>query len=188
MHGSAFIAGYVRTPFTSAKKGGLAGVRPDALGAHAIRALLERTGVPGEDVEDVLWGCAFPGGGTGTQSRTRRWLARGAAAEFRRRHRQPLVRLLDPGRPGRGRDDPDGRRRRVRSGRDRVDVARADDGLQRHASSVLERGGGPGLRQRWSDRRARRRAIWFVAQGPGGVCPQEPGEGDESAKGRQARG
>ena len=59
MHGSAFIAGYVRTPFTSAKKGGLAGVRPDALGAHAIRALLERTGVPGEDVEDVLWGWPF---------------------------------------------------------------------------------------------------------------------------------
>jgi acetyl-CoA acyltransferase len=60
MLGSAFIAGYVRTPFTSAKKGALAGVRPDALGAHAIRALLERTGVPSEDIEDVLWGCAFP--------------------------------------------------------------------------------------------------------------------------------
>src|SRR5271168_5579239 len=60
MHGSAFIAGYVRTPFTSAKKGGLAGVRPDELGAHAIRSLLERTGVPGEDVEDVVWGCGFP--------------------------------------------------------------------------------------------------------------------------------
>jgi acetyl-CoA acyltransferase len=60
MSGSAFIAGYVRTPFTFAKKGALAGVRPDELGAHAIRSLLERTGVPGEDVEDVVWGCAFP--------------------------------------------------------------------------------------------------------------------------------
>jgi acetyl-CoA acyltransferase len=60
MSGSAYIAGYVRTPFTFAKKGALAGVRPDELGAHAIRSLLERTGVPGEDVEDVVWGCAFP--------------------------------------------------------------------------------------------------------------------------------
>jgi acetyl-CoA acyltransferase len=60
MSTSAFIAGYVRTPFTFAKKGALASVRPDELGAHAVRTLLERTGVPGEDVEDVVWGCAFP--------------------------------------------------------------------------------------------------------------------------------
>jgi acetyl-CoA acyltransferase len=57
---AAFIAGYVRSPFTFAKKGALASVRPDDLGAHAIRSLLKRTGVPAEDVEDVLWGCAFP--------------------------------------------------------------------------------------------------------------------------------
>jgi acetyl-CoA acyltransferase len=60
MSNPAFIAGYVRTPFTPARRGGLAGVRPDDLGAHAIRALLARTAVPAEDIEDVLWGCAFP--------------------------------------------------------------------------------------------------------------------------------
>ena len=57
---SAFIAGYVRTPFTPARKGALAGMRPDDLGAHAVKALLERTGVPAADIEDVVWGCAFP--------------------------------------------------------------------------------------------------------------------------------
>ncbi|WP_172297099.1 thiolase family protein [Pseudoruegeria sp. HB172150] len=56
----AYIAGYVRTPFTFAHKGALAEVRPDDLGAHVIRALLERTGVPGGEIEDVIWGCAFP--------------------------------------------------------------------------------------------------------------------------------
>lgn len=56
----AYIAGYVRSPFTFAHKGALAGVRPDDLGAHVIRALLARTGVPGEEIEDVVWGCAFP--------------------------------------------------------------------------------------------------------------------------------
>jgi acetyl-CoA acyltransferase len=61
----AFIAGYVRTPFTFARKGALAGVRPDDLGAHAVRALLERTGVAGEEIEDVVWGCAFPEGEQG---------------------------------------------------------------------------------------------------------------------------
>ena len=65
MRTSIFIAGYARTPFTPARKGAMAGVRPDDLGAHAIRALLARTGVPGEDIEDVLWGCAFPEGEQG---------------------------------------------------------------------------------------------------------------------------
>ena len=62
---AAFIAAYVRTPFTLAKKGALASVRPDDLGAHVIRALLQRTGVAGEEIEDVLWGCAFPEGEQG---------------------------------------------------------------------------------------------------------------------------
>jgi len=61
----AYIAGYVRTPFTFARKGALAPVRPEDLGAHAIRALLERTGIAGEDVEDVVWGCAYPEGEQG---------------------------------------------------------------------------------------------------------------------------
>jgi acetyl-CoA acyltransferase len=61
----AYIAGYVRSPFTFARKGALAEVRPDDLGAHVIRALLQRTGVPGEEIEDVVWGCAFPEGEQG---------------------------------------------------------------------------------------------------------------------------
>lgn len=61
----AYIAGYVRTPFTFAHKGALAAARPDDLGAHAVRALLARTGVPGSEIEDVVWGCAFPEGEQG---------------------------------------------------------------------------------------------------------------------------
>ena len=62
---AAYIAAYVRSPFTFAKKGALAAVRPDDLGAHVIRALLARTGVPGDEIEDVVWGCAFPEGEQG---------------------------------------------------------------------------------------------------------------------------
>lgn len=61
----AYIAGYARTPFTFARKGALASVRPDHLGAAAIRGLLARTGVPGDEIEDVVWGCAFPEGEQG---------------------------------------------------------------------------------------------------------------------------
>lgn len=56
----AYVAGYVRSPFTFARKGALAGMRPDDLGAAVIRALLDRTGVPADQIEDVIWGCAFP--------------------------------------------------------------------------------------------------------------------------------
>jgi acetyl-CoA acyltransferase len=56
----AVIAGYVRTPFTFARKGALAGVRPDDLAAIAIKALVERTGIDPATLEDVLLGCAYP--------------------------------------------------------------------------------------------------------------------------------
>ncbi len=61
----AVIVGYARTPFHFAAKGALARVRPDDLAAAAVRAVLERTGVPPEDVEDLLVGCAFPEGEQG---------------------------------------------------------------------------------------------------------------------------
>lgn len=61
----AVIAGYVRSPFTFAHKGGLAKVRPDDLAARVVRALVERTAVPGEEIEDLILGCAFPEGEQG---------------------------------------------------------------------------------------------------------------------------
>jgi acetyl-CoA acyltransferase len=57
---NAVIAGYVRTPFHFAKKGGLSGVRPDDLAAAAIKALVERSGVDPKTIEDVVLGCAYP--------------------------------------------------------------------------------------------------------------------------------
>ncbi|MET0366416.1 MAG: thiolase family protein, partial [Sphingobium sp.] len=59
------IAGYARTPFSFARKGSLAGVRPDDLAASAIRALVERSGLDPALIEDVLMGCAYPEGSQG---------------------------------------------------------------------------------------------------------------------------
>jgi acetyl-CoA acyltransferase len=59
------IAGYARSPFTFARKGALAKVRPDELAAQVIRGLVERGGVKAEDIEDLLVGCAFPEGEQG---------------------------------------------------------------------------------------------------------------------------
>jgi acetyl-CoA acyltransferase len=59
------IAGYARSPFTFAAKGGMRKVRPDDLAARVVRSLIERTGVKPEDIEDVIVGCAFPEGEQG---------------------------------------------------------------------------------------------------------------------------
>ncbi len=71
------IAGYARSPFAFANKGELAKVRPDDLLAHVAAALVERTGVNPQDIEDVVVGCAFPEGEQGMNiARTVSFLAK----------------------------------------------------------------------------------------------------------------
>ena len=57
----AWIVGAVRTPI-GRHGGALSPVRPDDLGAVALGALMERTGVPAGEVEDVFFGCANQAG------------------------------------------------------------------------------------------------------------------------------
>ncbi|GAA4682811.1 acetyl-CoA C-acetyltransferase [Gordonia humi] len=52
----AYIVDAIRTPV--GKRGGsLAGVHPADLGAHVISAILDRTGIDPETVDDVIFGC-----------------------------------------------------------------------------------------------------------------------------------
>jgi acetyl-CoA acetyltransferase family protein len=57
----AWIVGAKRTP-VGRHGGSLSTVRPDDLGAVALEALMERTGVPPSEVEDVFFGCANQAG------------------------------------------------------------------------------------------------------------------------------
>jgi acetyl-CoA acyltransferase len=57
----AWIVGAVRTPI-GRHGGALSVVRPDDLGAVALAALMERTGVEPGEVEDVYFGCANQAG------------------------------------------------------------------------------------------------------------------------------
>ena len=52
----AFIAGAVRTAIGK-RNGSLAGVHPVDLGAHALRGLIDRTGIDPAAVDDVIMGC-----------------------------------------------------------------------------------------------------------------------------------
>jgi acetyl-CoA C-acetyltransferase len=72
----AFIVGAVRTP-VGRRKGTLSGVHPADLGAHVLRALLERTGVDPAAVDDVYFGCVSQiGAQSGNIARTA-WLSAG---------------------------------------------------------------------------------------------------------------
>ncbi|MCJ2023089.1 thiolase family protein [Methylobacterium sp. J-067] len=59
------IAGYARSPFTPAKKGALARVRPDDLAAQVVRRLVAEAAIPSKEIEDLIVGCAFPEGEQG---------------------------------------------------------------------------------------------------------------------------
>jgi acetyl-CoA acyltransferase len=62
----AVIVSAVRTPVGKAKRGGLATVRPDEMAATAIKELLNRTpNLDPAQIEDVIFGCAFPEGEQG---------------------------------------------------------------------------------------------------------------------------
>ncbi|MEB2283836.1 MAG: acetyl-CoA acetyltransferase [Polyangiaceae bacterium UTPRO1] len=72
----AYIIDAVRTP-VGRRRGGLAAVHPADLGAHVLRALVERTGIDPEAVEDVIFGCVDTiGPQAGDIARTC-WLAAG---------------------------------------------------------------------------------------------------------------
>ena len=57
----AWVVGATRTPI-GRHGGSLSAVRPDDLGALTLSALMERTGVPPSEVEDVFMGCANQAG------------------------------------------------------------------------------------------------------------------------------
>ncbi len=62
---NAVIVSTARTPLTKSWKGAFNMTHGATLGGHVVRHALERAGVPGDAVEDVLMGCANPEGATG---------------------------------------------------------------------------------------------------------------------------
>ncbi|RLA20455.1 MAG: acetyl-CoA C-acyltransferase [Gammaproteobacteria bacterium] len=54
------IAAYARSPFTPANKGALMTVRADDLTAQVIKAMIAKSGIDANDIEDLILGCAFP--------------------------------------------------------------------------------------------------------------------------------
>ena len=66
MSQQAVIVTSLRTPVAKAKRGTLRYMRPEAMGAAAVRAAVERTpNLTSDRVDDVLMGCAFPEGPQG---------------------------------------------------------------------------------------------------------------------------
>ncbi|NUK01154.1 acetyl-CoA C-acetyltransferase [Streptomyces lunaelactis] len=76
----AYIVEAVRTP-VGRRKGGLSGVHPADLGAHVLRALVERSGADPSAVEDVVFGCLDTVGPQAGDIARTAWLAAGLPEE-----------------------------------------------------------------------------------------------------------
>jgi acetyl-CoA C-acetyltransferase len=63
---NALIVSTARTPLAKSWKGAFNMTHGATLGGHVVKAALERAGIDGAAVEDVLMGCATPEGATGS--------------------------------------------------------------------------------------------------------------------------
>lgn len=61
----AVIVSTARTPIGKAYRGSFNDTQGQHLAAHALKAAIERAGIEGAEVEDVILGCALPEGSTG---------------------------------------------------------------------------------------------------------------------------
>ena len=76
----AYIVDALRTP-TGKRRGGLADVHGADLGAHVLRALVERNGIPDVDYDDVIFGCLDAIGPLAGDIARTCWLAAGLSDE-----------------------------------------------------------------------------------------------------------
>ncbi|KQV46811.1 acetyl-CoA acetyltransferase [Pelomonas sp. Root1217] len=63
---NALIVSTARTPLAKSWKGAFNMTHGATLGGHAVKAAVERAGIDGGAIEDVLMGCATPEGATGS--------------------------------------------------------------------------------------------------------------------------
>ena len=62
----AVIVSTARTPLAKSWKGAFNMTHGATLGGHAVRAAVDRAGIDGAEVDDVIMGCATPEGATGS--------------------------------------------------------------------------------------------------------------------------
>jgi acetyl-CoA C-acetyltransferase len=72
----AYIVDAIRTP-TGKRKGSLANLHGADLGAHILKALVQRNGIPSEDYDDVIFGCLDAIGPLAGNIARTSWLAAG---------------------------------------------------------------------------------------------------------------
>ncbi|KEQ19648.1 acetyl-CoA C-acetyltransferase [Endozoicomonas numazuensis] len=76
----AYIVDAIRTP-TGRRKGGLADVHGADLGAHVLKAIVERNGIPDNEYDDVVFGCVDTIGPLAGDIARTCWLAAGLSQE-----------------------------------------------------------------------------------------------------------
>lgn len=76
----AYIVDALRTP-TGRRKGGLAHVHGADLGAHVLKAIVERNGIPDNEYDDIIFGCVDTVGSLAGDIARTCWLVAGLSQE-----------------------------------------------------------------------------------------------------------
>lgn len=76
----AYIVDALRTP-TGRRKGGLADVHAADMGAHVLKAIVERNGIPDNEYDDVIFGCVDTIGPLAGDIARTAWLCAGLSEE-----------------------------------------------------------------------------------------------------------
>ena len=187
------IAAIGRTPIGRAVKGSLIDQRPDDLGAYVVDEVLKQ--VPQLDraqIDDVICGCALPGGEQGHNLARIISILAGVGAPGH--HGQPLLRVVAAGRPDGLPRHQGGRGLRVRVRRRRVEHPLAARRVRGPAGNARTPGCSPGtgraarrLHGHGRDGRERGRQVRHHPRGDGPVRPAEPHARGPGRQGRDLR-
>ncbi|CAN5331025.1 thiolase family protein [soil metagenome] len=66
MNVPAVIAGYARSPYLFARKGGFVNMRPDDIAGQVVKGLIDKLDIDPALIEDIIAGCAYPEGEQGS--------------------------------------------------------------------------------------------------------------------------
>ena len=186
---SAVIVSTARTPLAKSWKGAFNMTHGATLGGHAVKAAVERAGIDGAEVDDVIMGCAKPEGATGSNIARQIALRAGLPVttsgmtvnRFCSSGLQTIAMAAQ--RIIAGEDDIV-----VAGGVESISCVQNEANKHMLADSWLLEHKPDDLLEHAADGRAGRQALLDPAPAHGRVRRRQPAEGDRGARSRQVRG
>ena len=184
----AVLVSTARTGLAKSWRGAFNMTHGATLGGHVVRHAIERARIEAAEVDDILIGCAFPEGATGSNIARQIALRAGCPVSVPGHDRQPLLLVGTADHRAGGTARHRRRRRDLRRRRRRIDLVRAERSQQAHAARGVVAGAQAGdLLDHARHRGKCRQALCDLAREAGRVRRAEPAACRGGRGGRQIR-